>query len=98
MRLLREALGGQGRDLHMDSDFEMLVSHPGFKELIRAKGRHAAAVAFEGAGCGVRIANQWHPAPVNQRNAESKPPFWSISSANWPTDIPSALPASMSKR
>jgi predicted Zn-dependent protease len=38
VRLLREALGGQGHDLHTDSDFEMLLSHPAFKQLVRPKG------------------------------------------------------------
>jgi tetratricopeptide (TPR) repeat protein len=38
VRMLREALGGQGRDLHMDADFEMLISDLDFKAFIRPKG------------------------------------------------------------
>jgi tetratricopeptide (TPR) repeat protein len=38
VRMLREALGGQGRDLHMDADFEPLARDPGFKGFIRPKG------------------------------------------------------------
>ena len=38
VRSLREALGGQGRDLHMDADFQGLLSDPGFREFLRPKG------------------------------------------------------------
>ena len=38
VRLLREALGGQGEDLHTEADFESLVSDPAFQLLVRPKG------------------------------------------------------------
>lgn len=38
VRLLREALGGQGLDLHMDMDFEPLATDSAFKAFIRPKG------------------------------------------------------------
>lgn len=38
VRLLREALGGQGLDLHMDADFDVLAKDPGFQAFIRPKG------------------------------------------------------------
>jgi predicted Zn-dependent protease len=38
VRLLRQALGGQGLDLHMVPDFEPLATDPGFREFIRPKG------------------------------------------------------------
>jgi tetratricopeptide (TPR) repeat protein len=38
VRLLREALGGQGLDLHMDADFAPLANDPEFRAFIRPKG------------------------------------------------------------
>jgi len=38
VRMLREAIGGQGRDLHSDTDFEPLVGNPGYRDFIRPKG------------------------------------------------------------
>ena len=38
LRLLREALGGQGQDLHTDSDFAGLASDSAFRSFVRPKG------------------------------------------------------------
>jgi DNA-binding SARP family transcriptional activator len=38
MRLLIDAMGGQGQDLHANPDFVMLRSNPRFREFIRPKG------------------------------------------------------------
>ena len=38
VRLLREALGGQGQDLHTEADFESLIPDPAFQLLVRPKG------------------------------------------------------------
>jgi tetratricopeptide (TPR) repeat protein len=38
LRLLREALGGQGMDLHTDVDFARLASDPGYQLFVRPKG------------------------------------------------------------
>jgi hypothetical protein len=38
LRLLREANGPQGLDLHAEFDFESLKEHPGFKVFTRPKG------------------------------------------------------------
>jgi DNA-binding SARP family transcriptional activator/tetratricopeptide (TPR) repeat protein len=38
LRLLREALGGQGMDLHTDVDFARLAGDPGYQLFVRPKG------------------------------------------------------------
>jgi len=38
VKLLREALGGQGEDLHTDADFATLAAVPAFQLLVRPKG------------------------------------------------------------
>src|SRR5688572_1414535 len=38
VRLLREALGGQGQDLHTDADFTTLASDPAFRLFVKPKG------------------------------------------------------------
>lgn len=38
VRLLREALGGQGQDLHTEADFEILSADPAFRLFVRPKG------------------------------------------------------------
>ena len=38
VRLLREALGGQGQDLHTDADFATLASDPAFRLFVKPKG------------------------------------------------------------
>jgi DNA-binding SARP family transcriptional activator/tetratricopeptide (TPR) repeat protein len=38
LRLLREALGGQGQDLHTEADFATLVNDPAFRLFVKPKG------------------------------------------------------------
>jgi tetratricopeptide (TPR) repeat protein len=38
LHLLREAVGGQGMDLHTEFDFEQMLNQPAFREFTRPKG------------------------------------------------------------
>jgi hypothetical protein len=53
LRLLREALGGQGQDLHTEADFAAMASDPAFRLFVkpRADGGHGRATTVRPTTC-----------------------------------------------